>query len=169
MEVYPFGFMDMPIYQEMLNDAKEGDFMKLLKERYPKKDVVIFNMVDKINIDIVNPDLIKDFFTQETNNMYVKNADFVGPMRRIITSGLVFSEGDIWKKKRKLLNRLFNFDMVKGLTNKLEEICDDSLTEVDILSPKTEDGYLEFSVIDYTSIAFGNVIMESFLGGSIRD
>jgi cytochrome P450 len=27
--------------------------------------------------------------------------------------GLLFSEGDIWKKKRKLLSKVFNFDLIQ--------------------------------------------------------
>jgi cytochrome P450 len=28
-------------------------------------------------------------------------------------NGLVFSEGDIWKQKRKLLSKVFNYDLIQ--------------------------------------------------------
>ena len=131
VKVIPFGFMGMPIFQQMMKDAKTDDFMKLVKEEYPSKDIVIFNLINKVSLDIIHPELIKEYFTQESTYIYPKNQEFIEPMKRIIRSGLVFSEGDIWKKKkRKLLNRIFNFDMIKGFTKQVTEICENSLTEV---------------------------------------
>ena len=138
----PFGFLGMPLFQQMIKDSNTGDFMKLIKEKFPQKDVVIFNLINKVALDFMHPDLMKEYFSQESSYLYPKNKEFIEPIKRVISSGLVFSEGDIWKKKRKLLNHIFNFDMIKGLTDKISQICDDSLMEVEASSSKTEDGYL---------------------------
>lgn len=35
-------------------------------------------------------------------------------MRKIIDKGLLLSEGNEWRKKRKILSRVFNFDLVRA-------------------------------------------------------
>lgn len=34
-------------------------------------------------------------------------------IKAVIGEGIAFSEGDIWKNKRKLLSKVFNFDLIK--------------------------------------------------------
>jgi hypothetical protein len=44
-------------------------------------------------------------------------------MCRVAGLGLIFSEGDRWHRKRKILNKVFNFDYLKSNTKKIAYIC----------------------------------------------
>lgn len=48
----------------------------------------------------------------------------VAGTKAALGEGLAFSEGDIWKNKRKLLSKVFNFELIKGNISKVSEICD---------------------------------------------
>jgi cytochrome P450 len=48
----------------------------------------------------------------------------VNGSKAAIGEGLVFSEGDNWKKKRKILSKVFNFDLIQENIPKISEICD---------------------------------------------
>ena len=72
---------------------------------------------------------------------FPKKHSFLAPLERVIGDGLVFSEGDSWKHKRKILNRVFNFQMVKSLAGKISQICDHSIRTIE-LEAKKVDGYL---------------------------
>ena len=44
-------------------------------------------------------------------------------IKAALGEGLVFSEGEMWKRKRKLLSKVFNFDLIKEKIPKIVEIC----------------------------------------------
>ena len=111
-------------------------------------------------VELVHPDLIKEFYNQENNDSYPKKSDMLGPLRRLIGDGLIFSEGNRWKTKRKILNRVFNFQLLKAITGKVAEICDDSINIIEKdVAKKTNDGFLEFNIVDLTGHIFANSIM----------
>jgi cytochrome P450 len=56
---------------------------------------------------------MKEFHTGNTPYIYPKLELIVAGTRAVAGEGLVFSEGDLWKNKRKLLSKVFNFDLVK--------------------------------------------------------
>lgn len=34
-------------------------------------------------------------------------------LKVVLGAGLIFSEGETWKKKRKIMSKVFNFDLIK--------------------------------------------------------
>lgn len=48
----------------------------------------------------------------------------ISPLKRIGggDGGLVLSEGKIWHRKRKILTRLFSFDLIKNMTDQIVNI-----------------------------------------------
>jgi cytochrome P450 len=76
-----------------------------------------------VSIDITHPDLIQDFYTPENiiNNPKVKI--LYQYIARGVGFGIAFSEKDIWKRKRRIVSQVFNFDLLKALTYKIENIC----------------------------------------------
>ena len=40
--------------------------------------------------------------------------------------GIISSEGSEWKKKRQLMNKVFNFNFVAQLTSKIKEKCSEA-------------------------------------------
>ena len=44
-----------------------------VKKEFPKYDVIISNVLTVPNIDLVHPELVKEFHSQEANYIYPKN------------------------------------------------------------------------------------------------
>lgn len=42
---------------------------------------------------------------------------------RILGKGLVFSEGDEWKRKRRILSKFFTFEFITSKIPEIYEIC----------------------------------------------
>lgn len=40
---------------------------------------------------------------------------------RIIGKGLISSEGDLWKRKRRIMNSIFNFDFISSMTGTIKK------------------------------------------------
>ena len=38
--------------------------------------------------------------------------------------GVLFKEGEEWHRRRRILNRVFNFDVIKNSTKKIKQICE---------------------------------------------
>ena len=79
------------------------DAMGRIKKEYPEYDVVVMNMFSKILIDLIHPDLVQEFLSGENIPNYVKT-DVVKNFIRATGEGVIFSEGKVWKMKRKVLN-----------------------------------------------------------------
>jgi cytochrome P450 len=77
--------------------------------------------------------------------------------------GIVFSEGDIWKKKRKLLSKVFNFDLIQENIPKISEICDRCLNDFDE-GNKTGDKQYKYDTLKLSSRIFNGVVMKCFFG-----
>ena len=52
-------------------------------------------------------------------------------MKRFMGEGLIFSESKVWKMKRTVLNKVFNFDLIKSLASKIEVLCDSVLDNLE--------------------------------------
>lgn len=87
-------------------------------------DISIGVVLDKIIISLVNPDLIKEFHSANLVNSYPKFDMLVAGTKAVFGEGLAFSEGEEWKNKRKLLSKIFNFELIKENIPKINEICD---------------------------------------------
>lgn len=48
-------------------------------------------------------------------------------IQRSLGHGIAFSEGDEWKRKRKIMNSVFNFDFITDCIPKIARICDEGL------------------------------------------
>ena len=116
---------------------------------------------------MINPKLIKEYCLQE--KLYIKYNDAVDPIKRLTGTGLLLSEGDVWERKRKILNKMFNFNYIKSLVPKAAEICDYSIRETEAESKKIGENVVQYHILNFTSRVSSNLVMESFLGGNIRE
>ena len=120
----PFGLTFLEVY-DYSEKAKDG--LAIVKEKYPHYDVAIMNLVDGIFIDLINPDLIQDFFSSHNFSNYCKSKIEKDNLQRGIGEGIVFNEDQMWKMKRRILNSAFNFDFIKSLAPKIANLCDKTL------------------------------------------
>lgn len=83
--------------------------------------------------------------------------------------GIPFSEGEEWKRKRRIINTVFNFDFIKSMTPKIEKLCAQAITDVEKTANHTienDENLVEYDVIDLTVRMFSSVVLECFLGGA---
>lgn len=97
------------IYDLSLKYLPEGDPLKLLREEYPKYDVIVTNMMNQPFLEFCHPDFIKDFYGVNKEYIYQKSPAIRSIMKRVTGVTLGGSEGHDWKRKRTALNAVFNF------------------------------------------------------------
>ncbi len=67
---------------------------------------------------LLSTDLVKKF--SDVTLKVPKSQDYLKNIFRLgYTGGLAIVEGDIWKRKRKILSGLFNFTFLSSLTEKI--------------------------------------------------
>ena len=64
-----------------------------MKHNLPGKDLALYNMLDKIVVDIINPDLMKIFYSPDNFPYYIKEETIIANTRRALGNGIAFSEG----------------------------------------------------------------------------
>lgn len=101
--------------------------MKMYKVELPKYDVSLGNNGGKHEIDIVNPKLIKEFLNSDNLINFHKVKMYQRVLSRVMGNGLVLSEGENWKKKRRIISNIFNYDFVAQLSPRIAEIYEEVL------------------------------------------
>ena len=92
-------------------------------------DIVLENILNTIIVSLVNPDLIKQFYQPSGDYKYKKLPIFISNMKRVMGCGLSFKEGLDWKKRRKILNSIFNYDFISGNIPKICQMYDNYIEE----------------------------------------
>lgn len=105
------------------SQKKYKDALYLEKTFYSKYDVNISNILNKVLVILVNPDLMKEFLSTETNQKYPKIKFLNQGVKRVLGNGIPFTEGAVWKNKRKIISKAFNFDLLKENIPKIVQIC----------------------------------------------
>lgn len=50
----------------------------------------------------------------------------VANVKRALGNGIAFSEGDEWKRKRKIINKVFNFNFIISNIPKMIRLCNEN-------------------------------------------
>lgn len=58
-------------------------------------------------------------FIQKNISIYPKSKIMTQAIERAMGRGIPFSEGEEWKRKRKIISTVFNFDFIKSMTGKI--------------------------------------------------
>ena len=91
----------------------------------------ISNVMNTIFLDLSHPDFIKEFFSNQHLYDYPKHGTLVYAYKSAMGEGVPFSEGGVWKRKRKIISKVFNFDLISKITPKISKICDAALEELE--------------------------------------
>ena len=78
---------------------------------------------------------------------------------------MVFTEGDPWKNKRKLMSKVFNFDLIKENIPKIAEICDKSFEDFEKDKSITQK-QCKYDVSKLSALIFSEIMLKCFLGSS---
>ena len=162
MLLYPFKPFNSPIAQERIKNGKQfGDPFKNVKENYMNYDVVISNVGSHVFLELLNPELIQDFYGSNQHLTFQKIPVFVTILGSYIGNGLLFAEGEEWKKKKKILTNVFNHDFIVNLIPQIEEICESSMKNIEDKYEKTD---YKFEMIELTTTIFSRIVIECFFG-----
>lgn len=74
---------------------------------------------------------MKEFFSPEKNFYFEKVSFLRENFERFIGRGIAFSEGEEWKKKRKIMNTIFNYSFIVDNIPKISRIVDEGLDEME--------------------------------------
>ena len=75
-------------------------------------------------ISLINPALIKDFMSIEKTNNYPKFELLQKGLKIVVGDSLLFSEGNAWKRKKKIFSNVFNFELIKENISQFSAISD---------------------------------------------
>jgi cytochrome P450 len=81
-------------------------------------------------IQLINLDLIQAYFNTNSYS-YNKFEPIIANLRRVVGSGIAFSEGNEWKKKRKVISNVFHFEFLHSLIPKMIKTLDEYFEEFD--------------------------------------
>lgn len=81
----------------------------------------------------------------------------------MISGGLFFDEGLQWKKKRKILNPVFNFQFVSGFYDSIKRITLETLDE-----EEQQEHFPVICVQDLSENIFSKITIEGFIGGRVN-
>ena len=101
-------------YYDYSQDAKDGLYR--FKKDLPSYDVVIWNIIDNLLIEFIHPDLQQEFFSPDRMEFYEKRPLDKGGLSKAMGYGLLISDGNSWKKKRKVITEVFNFTFISNLS-----------------------------------------------------
>jgi cytochrome P450 len=79
-----------------------------------------------ILIDLIDNELIAEYYQKTKERYYQKDMNSPGfsAIKSIIGKGLFLSEGDAWKKKKKILSKIFNHEFIYSLIPAISEIAE---------------------------------------------
>ena len=135
------------------------------KKHYCQYDVVVHNMLHQVHFDLLHPDLLQDFLSVEKLSYYTKTVETKDLFKKVGGQGLIFSEGEEWKMKRKVLTEVFNFDFLKQLAPQIAEMADRAYDKME----GSSEGEIRYDVLDATIELAANVMIEGFFGQNIKE
>ena len=97
------------------------------RQRYG--DVVRYRFGPFRFVVLCDPDAIQHVFVKNHRN-YTKSRSYAG-LRLVMGNGLVTSEGEFWRRQRKLSQPAFHRKRLAGLVDAMVTCCDDMLAEWD--------------------------------------
>jgi cytochrome P450 len=104
--------------------------MHFHERELPQYDVAVGSCAMQPFIQLINLDLIQAYFNTNSYS-YNKFEPIIANLRRVVGSGIAFSEGNEWKKKRKVISNVFHFEFLHSLIPEMRKTLDEYFEEFD--------------------------------------
>jgi cytochrome P450 len=119
----------------------------------------------KVNelVAVASPEAAERVLVSESKN-YDKGAEFWELGRDALGNGLALSDGDLWRRQRRLMNPAFRMQRLKGLRQVIEEVVEHKVAELEVLAA---EGDLDISrwTSDVLSTLTGRLLIGSSIPG----
>lgn len=105
------------------NLLKTGDFYYSYKEivkQDPKTRCIAENFGDKTVLFLTEPQITKEFLRRY--DIYNKERDSSSATADMLNGSLVYTEGEAWKKHRKVMSEAFSFEFLRGVVPMIKEV-----------------------------------------------
>lgn len=122
-----------------------------------------------ITLIIIQPRLLKYLFAPEKINIIQRSHLNKYGFKIALGNTMILNEGDVWKRKRKVLSEIFNFDFIKRNVPRMREICKEMVLRMEKTSEveKKSEEEVEYKV--ELKKVFGdmisNIVIKIFFGG----
>jgi len=158
----PFGgfFMD-----RMTEARQNNDFFAYFKEvifQKPDTQVIVSNVASKPVLFLVQPDMIKEFLNQP--QLYRKTKFISGVEGLFEGQGILFTEGNQWKKQRRLLTATFQNELLKEQIPLMAKITEKVYDTIGT-TPETKD-LNRINIMKLNQRIAGDIIGEFYFGSS---
>jgi cytochrome P450 len=110
---------------------------------------------------VTEPEHIQ-YVLQDNWRNYDKGSAMWGPLRRLLGSGLVTADGEVWRKNRRLLQHLFTPKSLASFAPPMIDVIDRSLQALERRAGTTVDIVAEMTVLTQ------NVIFETVFGTRVE-
>eukprot|EP01102_Stenamoeba_stenopodia_P002098 TRINITY_DN11859_c0_g1_i1.p1 TRINITY_DN11859_c0_g1~~TRINITY_DN11859_c0_g1_i1.p1 ORF type:complete len:546 (+),score=131.40 TRINITY_DN11859_c0_g1_i1:241-1638(+) len=120
------------------------------------------------SIVLFDLDAIREVFGKGTTDGIVKKpANFSLDTERLVSESLVMTDGEVWKKQRKLLSPSFHFDHIKALIPKFVQVANALVTQWNDLvdTPVQVKDWMEKATMDAIGLAGFGHAFRSLEGG----
>jgi len=124
-------------------------------------DIVGFHMLHFKYVLLTNPEAIRHVLV-ENNKNYVKSRSYAG-LRHILGEGLVTSEGETWRKQRKLAQPAFHRERIASFVSAIAESTRDMLVRWESEAPGVLDVHKEMMRLTFRVV--GRALLSQDLDG----
>lgn len=90
-------------------------------------DIIVGNIFATPSISCLSPDARKEFVRHEIDGAYIKLPFLTELSSKLLGKGLVFSEGEEWKRKRRIFSAFFTYEFINSKIDDIARICDQCL------------------------------------------
>ena len=110
--------------KQMYHDSKKyGNKFHKYQHEYFKYDVAVMNIVNKIYLEFIKPELIQEMFSAENIYTYHKDPKIItGTLVKIMGKTIGFVEGEVWKKRRIMFSKVFSNEFLQSNIPSMIEI-----------------------------------------------
>lgn len=127
----------------------------------PSFDGAISSIMNRPVIHISNPDLLQEYFTTSFVN-YRKFGRTIENVQRVIGEGVAFSEGEEWKKKRKIISTAFHFNFLHSLIPHIVETVNQVFDRFD--KHHGESQPVNMDILEEFEKIFSEIMVKLFFG-----
>ena len=142
---------------------KYGDAFYAQKNIHCGADFTVGNVMNKVVITLINTNFIREFWSVEGIAKYHKFEIVILATKLTFGSGMLFSQGEKWKNKRRVISKAFSFDLLKENIPKVAEISNKWMDRFE-KEYEYQQGKVKFDPLGLGVRIFNGVIMKCFFG-----
>lgn len=130
------------------------------KNKNPDKKFEITNFGTKAFILLRDPQLVKEF-TQKPGN-YEKHQLFQ-TMKLLFGNGLIITEGEVWKRHRKIISSSFHYEFLKNNTKMIQSTTKEFFDKI------SEEEMKNYDLMRHIQAITGEIVGRLFFGEKLND